>query len=359
MRDIAERLATARDATTVGAALAEHAARAIGYDSFSFVPFDHAFVDPAAIVVRSSEFPPNVLRDGLVSAIVTVERELDGFAKIAASGPRSFDLADLFPRARIERTAVFRDFWAPFKLDHQLVSFMGSGAEPLGFFCIARSSHGRAFPGSRLRIMEELRRRAERSLSELRCFGRGDLASTLDALTRAFPSPAYLFDADGRLRWMSDDGALRLAVQSARVGSSRVCVRGNGALEALTSFVRALARGAPSREERSLRNDGVLRRDERLVVRRFGTSTRPWLLVAFEAPAISTHGGTVPFTRPAAQGLGPVASRVASLAAEGWAVLNIASVLGVSESTVRTHLRRVYVKLGVHNRAELACALLR
>jgi DNA-binding NarL/FixJ family response regulator len=52
-------------------------------------------------------------------------------------------------------------------------------------------------------------------------------------------------------------------------------------------------------------------------------------------------------------------SQVARLAAEGFTILNIASRLGIREATVRTHLRRVYVKLGVHGRAELACAFLR
>ena len=57
--------------------------------------------------------------------------------------------------------------------------------------------------------------------------------------------------------------------------------------------------------------------------------------------------------------MGAVESRVARLASEGYTVLNIATQLGISESTVRTHLHRVYVKLGVHGRAELAFSLLR
>ena len=55
---------------------------------------------------------------------------------------------------------------------------------------------------------------------------------------------------------------------------------------------------------------------------------------------------------------GLVTGLVRSGTPEGYAVLNVASRLTISESMVRTHLRRVYIKCGVHNRAELACALM-
>ena len=57
-------------------------------------------------------------------------------------------------------------------------------------------------------------------------------------------------------------------------------------------------------------------------------------------------------------GLSRAEAAVARLAAEGFTVTNISARLGSAESTVRTHLRRVYKKLGVHGRAELAYVLL-
>jgi DNA-binding NarL/FixJ family response regulator len=44
---------------------------------------------------------------------------------------------------------------------------------------------------------------------------------------------------------------------------------------------------------------------------------------------------------------------------EGYSVLAIAHQLGIAESTVATHLKRVYRKLGVSSRAELALKLSR
>ena len=58
-------------------------------------------------------------------------------------------------------------------------------------------------------------------------------------------------------------------------------------------------------------------------------------------------------------GLSASETAVARLAVEGFTVTNMAAHLGSSESTVRTHLRRAYLKLGVHGRAELAWVLLR
>lgn len=56
----------------------------------------------------------------------------------------------------------------------------------------------------------------------------------------------------------------------------------------------------------------------------------------------------------AAESLSPREQEVALLLAEGKAYKAIASDLGVSLSTVRTHVERIYAKLGVVNKVELA-----
>jgi DNA-binding NarL/FixJ family response regulator len=48
------------------------------------------------------------------------------------------------------------------------------------------------------------------------------------------------------------------------------------------------------------------------------------------------------------------ASEVMRAAASGLTNREIASTLGVSENTVRTHLKQIYRRLGVHTRAQLA-----
>jgi DNA-binding CsgD family transcriptional regulator len=46
--------------------------------------------------------------------------------------------------------------------------------------------------------------------------------------------------------------------------------------------------------------------------------------------------------------------QIAVLSAQGFSNLNVAAQLGIAETTVAVHLRRIYAKLGVHSRVELA-----
>jgi DNA-binding CsgD family transcriptional regulator len=69
--------------------------------------------------------------------------------------------------------------------------------------------------------------------------------------------------------------------------------------------------------------------------------------------------GVVP-PRSEAQDLVKLTARereVARLVASGCADVNIAAQLSMSEQTVGTHLRRIYNKVGVHSRGELAARL--
>jgi DNA-binding CsgD family transcriptional regulator len=49
--------------------------------------------------------------------------------------------------------------------------------------------------------------------------------------------------------------------------------------------------------------------------------------------------------------------QIAMLSAQGFANVNVAAQLGISEATVAVHLRRIYAKLDVHSRVELAAAV--
>jgi DNA-binding CsgD family transcriptional regulator len=49
--------------------------------------------------------------------------------------------------------------------------------------------------------------------------------------------------------------------------------------------------------------------------------------------------------------------QVASLSAQGFSNLAVAARLGISEATIAVHLRKIYAKLSVHSRVELAAAV--
>jgi len=59
-----------------------------------------------------------------------------------------------------------------------------------------------------------------------------------------------------------------------------------------------------------------------------------------------------------AEKLGRQERKIATLIANGYAVVNIAGITNLTEHTVRTYIRRIYKKLGVCNRAELVRCLL-
>jgi DNA-binding CsgD family transcriptional regulator len=187
--------------------------------------------------------------------------------------------------------------------------------------------------------------------------GAGDAESTLAILTSTYPIPAFLFDASGALEWMSDEGMLRLGLAALRVGGGRL-IRGNQGLDALSAAAVRHAEDAAGDPSASLRASGLVRPGEQVVARHFEQGQRTLVLLAISppgtAPPPAEPGVLTPGLIP---GLSATESVVARLAAEGFTVLNMAVRLGVAETTVRTHLRRAYAKLGVHSRAELAFRL--
>jgi DNA-binding CsgD family transcriptional regulator len=55
--------------------------------------------------------------------------------------------------------------------------------------------------------------------------------------------------------------------------------------------------------------------------------------------------------------LSPREQQIAGMVARGFPDKTIAAELGISRWTVATHLRRIYVKLGVHSRAAMVAKL--
>jgi DNA-binding CsgD family transcriptional regulator len=63
-------------------------------------------------------------------------------------------------------------------------------------------------------------------------------------------------------------------------------------------------------------------------------------------------------TRPSVRGLTEAESRVAALVTQGLTNREIASAIFISENTVQTHVRHIFLKLGVRSRTELAARFL-
>jgi DNA-binding NarL/FixJ family response regulator len=67
----------------------------------------------------------------------------------------------------------------------------------------------------------------------------------------------------------------------------------------------------------------------------------------------------IPGRAPSSGALTPTQRRIAELAAEGAPNKEIAAALFVTPKTVETQLSRIYAKLGIHSRGQLAARLTR
>ena len=356
-RAVAERLGAVCDATEVGNIIGDACERGVPHGIFNFVVVGPGVTNQPCMIVRSNRFSPEWGLRRFPEMLVAMEKELGGVNAVLGER-RAFDAFQKFPIEKLRNTELLNDHFRPVGSDQQLIAPVWHGGAPVGYFAVARSRREIGFVANDLRFVEEMRVMAERGLGGVTTMGAGDLPRTLDALSQVFPYPAFLFDSTGRLRWMSDEGMVRLDVTAARVGVSRL-IRGNAALDGLSRCAGALSADPAIHPDARLRLEGILRPSERLAVRRFEEHGVTLLLLAFTPAVTGLAGEARAQAAPAIPRLGIVESRVARLAIEGFTVLNIATRLGVSESTVRTHLRRVYVKLGVHGRAELASVLLR
>lgn len=153
--------------------------------------------------------------------------------------------------------------------------------------------------------------------------------AVLDDLASGLPLPAMLLDAAGRPLWMNAEAEERLRPDGGRVELDWV-----GEEPVVTG-------GRPR----------WLLPDERLVVTSVGTPASPRALVCWSS-ALRDDVPVPPC--PSSLGLSRREVEVATYAARGFTVLNIAARLGVAESTVKTHLKRIYKKLDVCSRVELA-----
>jgi DNA-binding CsgD family transcriptional regulator/GAF domain-containing protein len=358
LRGVAERLAAAEDVSAIGNIVGDACEGGLPFGSLAYAVFEPSVTVRPCIVVRSTEFAPEWIARRFPEMMLAIERDLGGL-QAALSERHAYDGYEKFPAETIKNTELLNDHWRVYRADQQLVAPMWHAGVPVGYFTISRSAKEARFTADDLRFFEELRRLAERALDGLTAFFQeGQLSRTLDALSQVFPYPAYLFESSGKLRWMSDEAAVRLGVAAAKLGSARL-IRASHALEELSACGRGFVQNPAHDGEGRLRTVGVLRPRERLATRRFGENGESLVLLSI-IPAMATlPGESMGLSTASLPRLGAVESKVARLAAEGYTVLNIATRLGVTEATVRTHLHRVYVKLGVHGRAELTCALLR
>ena len=173
-------------------------------------------------------------------------------------------------------------------------------------------------------------------------------------------------EADARLAWLSERSR-SLGRASALVAADRCdgflhAGRGDGE-EALAAFERALAQpgiaAVPFERARTLLGLGAALRRSKQKARARATLQQALgefeeLGAALWAAQARTELGSIGGRAPSESGLTPAETRVAALVAEGKTNREVAAALFVTDHTVEFHLSKIYRKLGVRSRAELA-----
>jgi len=196
-------------------------------------------------------------------------------------------------------------------------------------------------------------------------------ADILETLGATLPCPCAVFDRDGKVLWLNQ-AARDLEHQVwERIGPETA---GAGFWTKVGAWLERQGDYLAGKDRRVRVPANVIGGERRgtgiiyLEIRQLQPPGQPGPLVVATCTvsdkALATSRAPVPVfsagkcpSNEVLELLTPREREIALLAAHGYSCPNIAALLGVKESTVYSHLKHAYKKLGVHNRAQLAWLL--
>ena len=269
------------------------------------------------------------------------------------------------------RSATYQEHFRAMTSARQLVVGLTDAAgTPTGFIAASRAEDEDALDAQQEARLLACRDEAERALAPFAVSPDWNrpVDDILDAITTALPIPALLLAENGRVLWMNREAELRFGAVGFSVRGQRFYATPGGLLAELVSVAMREVRrpgellGAPQRES----SPRWLVPGETLMVRRLtARAAASSVLVCLHASVprrTEAHPNSLLPSAASLRGFEGMSAReteVAVLAADGFSVVAIAHQLAIAESTVSSHLKRVYRKLGVCSRVELAARLRR
>lgn len=294
----------------------------------------------------------------IAAAIQTLQAE-PGLPDPFAAPRRALRVEAALGWDRWLRSVSYNEFFRRGESARQLVLGLSSASgAPLAFVAVCRSESDAEMTPAEDAAVIALRDRVEQALLafELAPDWSRSADSLLETISAALPVPALLIQ-DGRVTWMNREAQLRFGAAALTFGSSMVYV-GNGAVRQLQDHVRAeLCEPGSSLARPPTHGYDWLLPGETIVARRVSGVGEAGVLVCLCAALPRVAAGPGLAQRLQDQRLTAREADIASLAVVGYSVLSISSRLNIAESTVCTHLKRIYKKLGVRSRAELAWRL--
>jgi len=269
------------------------------------------------------------------------------------------------------RSVTYQEYFRLMTSARQLVVGLTDAAgTPTGFIAASRAENEEALDARQEAQLLACRDEAERALAPFAVsqdWGQ-PIDDILDAITTALPIPALLLAENGRVLWMNREAELRFGAVGFSVRGARFYATPGGLLAELVAVAMREVRrpgallGGPDCEL----SPSWLVRGETLIVRRVALRGAGSSVLVCLPASVPRHTEAHTSSAPAStasrfgfEGLSARETEVAALAADGFSVVAIAHRLGIAESTVSSHLKRVYRKLGVCSRVELVARLRR
>jgi len=329
-----EQLAFSRSFSDVGWAAFETLKTSVGMTGLHAFPLYPEAMPLAEAVCVHDRLPSSRALSLCIEYMPRTEVDIAPASALLSRGT-AFDIDEL-GLDHLEKTRTYNEFFRPFGIGRQLISFMTFESRPVGFLCLARSREDRAFTSREATVLSDVAHRAKSAIVRLRDEqGYSDLGETLQALDQGLPDACVVFDQYGDTRWWN-----AMARQRARV---REFPYAGGTLELAECTVLARWRDAALQAL-----FGVASAHEGIQAVRVQRPGKPPLAVVVDRTADDT----------ALRALSSRERDVAVMLAEGYSVLNVAARLGLGEGTVRNHVKRIHKKLGVTTRTELLMRLM-
>lgn len=364
MRDLLQDLAQADTPAAIYEQLVSRVCEVLSVSGVHVMPLAAGPSESLRPVLHLRDEDPDASAVGVTRAVQALQAEPE-LPDLFAQPRRVMRVEDVFGWERWLRSATYQEHFRRTASARQLVvGFSDPSGAPRGFMAVCRSEDDDIISAREEQLVVELRDQAERALCAFppRVSALCAMDDVLSALTTSLPIPALLIDAAGKVVWLNHEAELRLGAVTLKFGSQRLYAGSTSALRELLAYARReLAR--PGTLLSSPRENGAPRwllPGESIIVRRVERPGIPLhALVCLSVPVqpVQCEPATARFRSVFA--FSAREADVAALAMEGYSVLAIAHQLGIAESTVATHLKRVYRKLGVRSRAELALKLAR
>ncbi len=334
--DLGAELSSAASLDAATGLFVEAAFRELGVSATNLVPLFQG-ADPASETsFICDDMPPERARAEVMAAVATADTEIGPTAALFAKTP-TIDLNEALGSRLLERTQLYNDFWRPRRVERELMGWMGTPEAPLGFLTLCRSIRDRPFRGSELAVLDQVRAHMERAFVRLADARQGwfGLDAVAHALRVGLPQPCGLFDELGRAIWLNEAAESEVGLRAMRTANGVLLPAHRPELTTWSDAVAAAARRSNDHEPYSFLGMSVRRIE------------RPRLPSLFLVTVESSSAACL-------RQLSARERQIAELAARGYSVLNVAHQLGIAEGTTRNHLKRIYRKLSVCSRVDLA-----